>query len=98
VAGLLGSGLLTAPERLVWTRPRLGQIYGCVVTDDARLHLDDGRVFTTPSGAAIAAADVIAYDGWHAWRIESRGGVPLDQLLEQFASLDAGAAEASNQP
>jgi hypothetical protein len=28
-----------------------------------------GRVFSSPSLAAIKAADIPAYDGWYAWRV-----------------------------
>lgn len=92
LADLLGAGLLKPGERLVWRRPRLDATYHCVVTDDARLRADDGRIFTTPSGAAMTLADVGAYDGWHAWKLTSRPGVPLDDLRQEFLRLDRNSA------
>lgn len=89
LADLLGADLLRTGDELVWNRPRLNQAYHCTVTDDARLRLADGRVFTTPSGAAMAVADVVAYDGWHAWRVQAQGGIPLDDLRQKFLTLDA---------
>jgi hypothetical protein len=89
---LVGVGLLQPGEELMWHRPRLNQTYRCVVTPDARLRVEDGRVFTTPSGAAMAVAEVVAYDGWHAWRIPARDGMQLDELREQFIALDASGS------
>ena len=61
------------------------------VTPDARIRLEDGREFKTPSGAAIAAAENTSYDGWHAWRIGTDDGQRLNQLRIAFAqSQSAG--------
>jgi Restriction Enzyme Adenine Methylase Associated len=91
VPDLLGAGLLTADEQLTWLRPRLGESYTCTVTADGRLRLPDGRILSSPSGAAMAVADIVSYDGWYAWRSESRGGVTLAQLRDQYLAAEEAA-------
>jgi hypothetical protein len=42
-------------------------------------------MFSSPSRAAMELADVPAYDGWHAWRVERLGGKTLDDLRRELA-------------
>lgn len=86
---LLDAGLLHAGTKLVWPRPMRGVRYTAEVTPDARIRLEDGRVFKTPSGAAMAAAETTSYDGWHAWRISSDDGQRLHQLRIAFAQAQS---------
>ena len=53
---LIEAGLLQPGQRLVWHRPRVGETYAAEVTDGATIRLEDGREFSTPSGAAMNAA------------------------------------------
>jgi hypothetical protein len=77
---LIDAGLLSPGEPLVWTRPRLGATYRATVTDGGALQLDDGRQFSSPSRAAMEAAEVPAYDGWFAWRRDDESGASLHDL------------------
>lgn len=81
-AGLLGTG-----QCLVWRRPKLGVEYRATVQDDGSLALEDGRTFASPSRAAVEAADIPAYDGWYAWRVESGNGESLHELRVRLARV-----------
>lgn len=71
IADLVDAGLLTHGQGLVWKRPRLGETYRATLADAAMIRLDDGREYATPSGAAMHAAGLQAYDGWYAWRLDA---------------------------
>jgi hypothetical protein len=73
VGDLIEAELLKPGDRLLWSRPKLGAEYAAKVTSNAAIELDDGRVFATPSSAAKHAADIPAYDGWYAWKIQQDG-------------------------
>lgn len=77
VGDLLNAGLLEAGAALSWTRPKIGRTYSARVLETGQIQLDDGeRVYASPSLAAMEAADIVAYDGWHAWR-NSEGKLAL---------------------
>jgi hypothetical protein len=93
---------LTTPVALVWSRPRKGARYEATLLATGRIRLSDGREFPSPSGAAMAAADVVSYDGWYAWRV-GNSGPTLDELRRRLAdptsavtdSTESGALPAS---
>ncbi len=87
---LIAAGLLAVGAELVWARPRLGQEYRARITADGQIALPDGRQFSTPSAAAMAAAGMASYDGWHAWRVGSAQGPVLDELRRGMAGAAAG--------
>lgn len=89
LADLLGAGLIESGEQLRWLRPKLGQEYACTVSLDGRLRLPDGRLFGSPSGAAMASADVVSYDGWHAWRSARNGNATLADLRDRYLAAEA---------
>jgi len=70
VGDLIDAGLLVADAGLTWTRPRIGMTYSARVLGTGQIQLDDGRTYSSPSRAAMEAADIPAYDGWHAWCTE----------------------------
>ena len=80
VGDLLAAGLIDDGEELEFVRPRLGVTYRAVVISDGRIQTEDGEIWPSPSRAAMSAANVESYDGWHAWRVPRLGGVKLDQL------------------
>ena len=83
--------VVQAPAGLVWKRPRKGTRYEATLLPNGLIRLDDGREFRTPSGAAMAAADVVSYDGWYAWRV-GEDGPTLNDLRHQIAdSADTSA-------
>ncbi len=88
VADLIGT-----PRDLVWTRPRKGERYEATLLDPGRIKLPDGKEFRSPSGAAMAAAQVVSYDGWYAWRL-GEDGPTLNDLRHRIAS----AASSSETP
>ena len=89
--------VLSAPVPLVWKRPRKGTRYDATLLPSGAIRLEDGREFRTPSGAAMAAAEVVSYDGWYAWRV-GEDGPTLNDLRHQIASASAAKAvtEASD--
>jgi hypothetical protein len=76
---------VSAPVDLVWNRPRKGTRYEATLLPGGRIRLADGREFPSPSGAAMAAASVVSYDGWYAWRIGGDTGRTLNDLRHQLA-------------
>lgn len=64
---LIAAGALDVGERITWDRPQVGERHEAVVQEDGNLRLPDGRVFTSPSGAASALINASA-NGWAAWR------------------------------
>jgi hypothetical protein len=62
-----------APATLVRTRPRKGERHEATLLDTGLIRLPDGRDHRSPSGAAMAAAEVVSYDGWYAWRLGENG-------------------------
>lgn len=82
LSDLLDAGLLAPDTPLTWTRPRIGQTYQATVLETGQVQLADGRTFASPSRAAMEAADVPAYDGWHAWTLQS--GKSLSDLRAEL--------------
>ena len=91
---LLDAGLLEAGAALTWARPKIGVTYGARVLETGQIQLDDGeRVYASPSRAAMEAADVVAYDGWHAWRTAQ--GHLLADLRGQLLASNSPAEESN---
>lgn len=90
LSDLLDHGLLQPGDRLVWRRPRLGEAYEAKVLDTGEIRLDkDGSTHKTPSVAAMEAAGIVSYDGWHAWRVTRLDGALLDDLRQQLIASEA---------
>jgi hypothetical protein len=79
---------------MIWHRPRVGATYVATLTEGATIRLDDGREFSTPSGAAMAAANLTAYDGWHAWRLDNAEQPRLHDLRTALSRRAREAPEA----
>jgi hypothetical protein len=92
LSDLLDEGLLHEGEELIWKRPRVGQEFTATVTEDGRLRLADGRTFSSPSRAAMEAANIPSYDGWYAWRTKATTET-LHALRERLSQ--SGPAEGS---
>jgi hypothetical protein len=90
VSDLIDAGLLQADEPVDFIRPRLGHHFTAVIRGDGTFELPDGTVYQSPSLAAIRAADVASYDGWHAWRVSRLGGTKLHELRVQYVSKRSG--------
>lgn len=88
LADLFERGLLIPGDEIIWERPRLGQTFTATITDEGAIQIEDGRVFTSPSGAARAAASIPAYNGWLAWTVV-RTGATFIELWEQCDASDA---------
>lgn len=85
IGDLVEVGLLEPDQPLVWHRPRVGATYTATVTEGATIRLEDGREFSTPSGAAMNAANLLAYDGWYAWRLNDAAGPRLHDLRMELS-------------
>lgn len=77
------SGKIAAGTPLIWERPRVGQVLRATVTESGHLVVDgDTTLHKSPSGAACAAADVDAVDGWtQAWTLPD--GKLLDTIRHE---------------
>lgn len=87
---LIKAGLLNVGQELTYQQHIGSAPHRAIVTPRGRLALPDGRDFSTPSGAAKAAARVSAVQGWIAWRV-GLDGPTLDQLRQKL--LEVVAAE-----
>ena len=75
---LIDSHQLSPGDELVWERPRRRERFTAVVTDNGCLRLGDGRIFPSPSGAAVALAGG-SHNGWIIW-VHTRTGKTIDGL------------------
>lgn len=92
---LIDAELLTPGAVLEFNRPRAGARHLAVVTDDARLQLEDGRPFAAPSRAAVEAADLRSVDGWLVWT-HTESGRTLGQLRHDLlAATVKSSADAT---
>ena len=106
---LLDAGLLSSGIPLIWERRRIGQTFSASITDNGSIQLEDGRSFSSPSRAAMEAANIPSCDGWYAWRVDLQAGKLLHDyrrdLIEQFTAgdgadsgpADSGSADLLNQ-
>lgn len=85
IADLLEHDLVQAGDELRWERPKKGETYSAIVEVNGAVKLDDGRVFASPSLAAMNAAELVAYNGWYAWTVV-RLGKTLDRLRKELAT------------
>lgn len=89
VGDLLEAGMIAAGEPLEWRR-RAGVTYHAAVTDEGKIRVEDGRLFDTPSAAAMAVAEANAVPGWEVWRLPNREDwFLIDLRSEYFDGLDA---------
>jgi hypothetical protein len=80
------NNLIAPGDALYWNRPQLGKRYEATVTENGAIVLSDGRTFSSPSRAAVVAADIPAADGWYTWRVERLAGKSLDDLRRDLAA------------
>jgi hypothetical protein len=73
VLDLLEHGLISEGDELVWHRPKKGTSYRAHITENGAIRLENGGVYSSPSRAAMEAADVASYDGWYAWTVVRLG-------------------------
>lgn len=89
MADLLAAGLVIEGDQLEFPRPRRAENFRATVQADGGIQTEDGQVWPSPSRAAMSAANVPSYDGWHAWRVTRLGGTKLDQLRRQLIATPA---------
>lgn len=95
VGDLIDAEFLEADTSLTWTRPRIGASYMARVLATGQIELADGRTYSSPSRAAMEAAEIPAYDGWHAWRT-SAGHSLADLRDKLLARPDTRAADTTD--
>lgn len=88
--------LVGTPADLVWVRPKKNERFEAILLAKGVIRLDDGREFRSPSGAAMAAAEVVSYDGWYAWRL-GEGGPALNDFRHQIAAASAAPNPSMDQ-
>ena len=90
LADLLDAGILEEGEPLEWVRPQKGEHYKARVLPNGSIELADGRKFSSPSRAAIEAAEIPAVDGWTSWAVP-RVGKKLHGLRKDLHDAVADA-------
>lgn len=96
ISDLVEAGLLLAETVLTWKRPSSEDEFNITVTADGELLLEDGRIFSNPSGAA-KAVNSGAWAGWGVWRTpdgHSLGDL-RDALIARSELNDAGEADGT---
>jgi hypothetical protein len=86
ISDLLASGLLNAGAQLVFKRA--GKEAHATVTADGQLVVN-GKTYSSPSTAAVAALNLKAANGWVSWRLPS--GKTLAELRDQLPADDTTA-------
>lgn len=79
------AAVVPTPATLVWLRPRKNIRYEATLLDNGVIRLPSGVEHRSPSGAAMAVADVVSYDGWYAWRVGDHGPT-LNELRVEVAA------------
>jgi hypothetical protein len=82
VGDLLEAGMIEVGEPLEWRRRDVE--YLATVTEEGKLQLEDGRVFDTPSGAAMAVSGSDAVPGWEVWRLPKRDDRYIIELRTEY--------------
>lgn len=95
VADLIDAGLIQPHEPVEFVRPRLGEHYTATILSDGTFQLPDGSIHQSPSLAAMRAADLAAYDGWHAWRVLRLGGTKLHELRQEHIASQQVAPDTA---
>jgi hypothetical protein len=98
LSDLLAAGLIVDGEALEFPRPRRRELFRAEVRGDGSIRTEDGQVWPSPSRAAMSAANVPSYDGWHAWRVPRLGGVKLDQLRQRLVAGEQASPEPISDP
>lgn len=96
VADLIEAGLIHPPEAVEFVRPRLGETYTATILADGTFQIADGTLHQSPSLAAMRSADLVSYDGWHAWRVTRLGGTKLNEMRIQYVEATAIEAPSSS--
>lgn len=82
---LMDHGLLAAGDALRFERRSKADVFHAVISDDARIRLEDGSLHQSPSPAAAAAVGSGSFDGWHAWFVVSQNCLLADLRREILA-------------
>ena len=79
---LLESGLVSAGDKLVWSRRVMKSSHEAVVNEDGTITTSDGKKHKTPSGAAKHLNQNKPVDGWIAWK-HVKSGNKLSELRSE---------------
>jgi hypothetical protein len=96
LSDLIEAQLVQPGQEVVWDRPRLEATYRAVITESGGLRLEDGRLFSSPSRAAMEAANIPACDGWWAWRVQGSTGDYLHKLRVRLAETKRSGGPESD--
>jgi CBS domain-containing protein len=87
IRDLLEANLISAGDRLRFTRPRLGEEHVATVSPEGHIVLADGTEYDTPSDAARVVTNT-QVNGWIAWRTDANR--TLSSLRRQLRDAIAG--------
>ncbi|MGW1059080.1 restriction system modified-DNA reader domain-containing protein [Micromonospora rubida] len=94
ISDLIDADLLEPGAVLFYRQYHGANPHEATVTEKGRLRLPDGREFSSPSGAAVAVAEVTAVAGWEVWRV-GPDGPTLGQLRLQLVRRVAAEMRAN---
>lgn len=86
VQDLLEADHLVEGEVVVFNRPLKQERYEARINGDGTFTLADGRTFNSPSVAAMRAAGLVSYDGWHAWRVPRLNHKSINELRIEYVA------------
>ncbi len=92
VTDLLAASLIEPDAKLMFERPRFGEIHYATVTPTGRIRLAEGGEFSSPSAAAQAAAGAGGLAGWRDWILISTGET-LNRLRQRLLDQVSGATQ-----
>lgn len=93
IPDLVDAGLVLAGDKLTFSQ-RNGDTHWGTITSDGELQIEGGRTFTSPSPAAMRAADMGPVDGWHIWRLD-RTNDTLHELRLQLLRAEGEVSDAA---
>ncbi|WP_158630382.1 restriction system modified-DNA reader domain-containing protein [Glycomyces terrestris] len=91
---LVTAGLLNEGDELRWHRAKKGVTFDAKVGPNGTIELDDGQLFESPSGAAVAVAGG-NHPGWDVWS-HLRSGMTLSQLRSMLNSANDQPTDLSD--
>lgn len=73
------------PVRIVWSRPRRGQLFEALLHPDGAIEITGGERYHHPDAAAAAVSGSPTADGWSVWRFGEGGPTLTDVFRERFS-------------
>ncbi len=69
---LIKSGAIKVDDAIMMNISR-GKVIKATITSNAKIQLESGEMFDTPSAAARFVRNGVSTNGWATWRLQSNG-------------------------